>query len=140
MYLRQVSGRGHRTQEPYGSTFNGLPLSYSQAQTSTIYTKFFSLLSLSAISRAYTTTLTSSIAVNTSYFCCIFITSLDRSVSLQYGTTMRTNITTDRVNFCFTFVLNAQLQVQAAGTCGVLLTWAASSVRRVGPTGRNTAD
>ena len=32
MYLRQVSGRGHRTQEPYGSAFNALPLSYPQAQ------------------------------------------------------------------------------------------------------------
>ena len=24
MYLRQVSGRGHRAQEPYGSEFNAL--------------------------------------------------------------------------------------------------------------------
>ena len=29
MYLRQVCGRGHRTQEPYGSAFNALPLSSS---------------------------------------------------------------------------------------------------------------
>ena len=28
MSLRQVSGSGHRTQEPYGSAFNALPLSY----------------------------------------------------------------------------------------------------------------
>ena len=28
MYLRHVSGRGYRTQEPFGSTFNALPLSY----------------------------------------------------------------------------------------------------------------
>ena len=28
MYLRQASGRRHRTQEPFGSTFNALPLSY----------------------------------------------------------------------------------------------------------------
>ena len=33
MYLRQVSGRGHRTQDPFGSTFNALPLSYPQART-----------------------------------------------------------------------------------------------------------
>ena len=32
MYLHQVSGRGHRTQEPLGSTFNALPLSYPQSQ------------------------------------------------------------------------------------------------------------
>ena len=31
MYLRQVSCRGHRTQEPYGSAFNALSLSYPQA-------------------------------------------------------------------------------------------------------------
>ena len=30
MYLRQVSGREHRTQEPCGSAFNALPLSYPQ--------------------------------------------------------------------------------------------------------------
>ena len=35
MYLRLVSGRGHRTQEPFGSTFNALPLSYPQAQSHT---------------------------------------------------------------------------------------------------------
>ena len=28
MYLREVSGRGHRTQEPYGSAFDALPLRY----------------------------------------------------------------------------------------------------------------
>ena len=32
MYLRQVCGRGHRTPEPFGSTFNALSLSYPQAQ------------------------------------------------------------------------------------------------------------
>ena len=31
MYLRQVSGRGYRTKEPFGSIFNTLPLSYTQA-------------------------------------------------------------------------------------------------------------
>ena len=30
MYLRQVSGRGHRTQDPYGSALKALPLSYRQ--------------------------------------------------------------------------------------------------------------
>ena len=28
MNLRQISGRGHRTQKPYDSAFNALPLSY----------------------------------------------------------------------------------------------------------------
>ena len=32
MHLRKVSGRGHRTQEPFDSTFNALPLSYPQAR------------------------------------------------------------------------------------------------------------
>ena len=32
MCLRQVSGRGHRTQDPYGLAFNALLLSYLQAR------------------------------------------------------------------------------------------------------------
>ena len=31
IHSSQVSGRGHRTQEPYVSAFNALPLSYSQS-------------------------------------------------------------------------------------------------------------
>ena len=33
MCLHQVSGRGNRTQEPYDSTFNALPLSYPHRPT-----------------------------------------------------------------------------------------------------------
>ena len=31
MYLRHVSGRGHRTHDPNGSAFSALPLSYGEA-------------------------------------------------------------------------------------------------------------
>ena len=43
MYLRQVSGRGHRTQEPFGSTSYALPLGFPQSTRDKLFFYYMSI-------------------------------------------------------------------------------------------------